>query len=394
MSARTLLACLAVVAAAPAAAQSPEVSGTFVTTLGTDTVAIERYRRTGTKLEGEVLSRFPRVQVLRYVADLAPGRFTGMTISTRPVESDPGAPPLFSMSTIFADSVATTEVQRNGRPDSANSRRRSFRGRAAPSIPGAPAAVGLYEQILVLNQPVGRDSMILSILGAGPSGSAALAMIRRARDTVVFVSSFNPGWIEVATVDAGGRINSLDATATTVKTITRRASGVDFDASARAWAALEASRGRAGRMSPADTVRATVGTANLEIAYSRPFKRGRDIWGTVVKWNEPWRTGANAATHLTTSADLVFGTTVLPAGKYTLWSLPTPAGTKLIINTQTGQWGTQYDPARDLARLDMTQAMLTRPVEEFTITVVPQAAGGVLRMAWDNREYSIPFRVR
>lgn len=96
----------------------------------------------------------------------------------------------------------------------------------------------------------------------------------------------------------------------------------------------------------------------------------------------------------TTSADLVFGTTVVPAGKYTVWSLPTAAGTKLIINTQTGQWGTEYDPARDLARIDMTQTTLAQPVEEFTMTIVPQGTSAILKFSWDNREYSAPFRVK
>jgi hypothetical protein len=147
-------------------------------------------------------------------------------------------------------------------------------------------------------------------------------------------------------------------------------------------------------MSPADTVRSTVGTANLQISYSRPHKRGRQIWGTVVPWNAPWRTGANAATQITTSADLMFGETLVPAGKYTLWTLPTPTGTKLIINKQTGQWGTSYDSQQDLVRLDMAQTSLAQPVEQFTIAVTPQGPNGILRISWDDREYSIPFRVK
>jgi hypothetical protein len=298
------------------------------------------------------------------------------------------------MVTILVDSVATIEVQRGGRPDSANSRRRTFRGRGAPSIPGLPAAFGLYEQILAYNTPSGRDSVTLAMLGPGTGPNASMSLFRRARDTVAFVSSFAPGWIEVASVDAAGHITAMDARATTVKTVTRRVTGLDFDSRTKAWAAQEAARGRAGRMSPADTLRAVVGAASIDIVYGRPFKRGRDVWGTVVEWNKWWRTGANAATTLTTSADLAFGSTVVPAGKYTLWSLPSPAGTKLIINTQTGQWGTEYDASKDLARLDMMQTTLARPVEQFTFSIVPQGGAGVLKFAWDNREFSIPFRVR
>ena len=148
-----------------------------------------------------------------------------------------------------------------------------------------------------------------------------------------------------------------------------------------------------GQISPPDTLRATVGTANIEIAYSRPLKRGRAIFGSnIVPWNQVWRTGANAATQFTTSADLMFGTTLIPAGKYTLWTLPTPTGAKLIFNSQTGQWGTDYDAAKDFARVDLVQSILAKPVEQFTFAIVPQGTGAVLRYSWDDREYSIPFR--
>ncbi len=388
-----LIACFFVVAAT-LEAQTPTVSGTFVSMLGTDTIAIERYTRSGNKLEGDILSRYPQVQVIHYVADLSGGRFRGMSVSTRRPGGDPAAPPLFSAVTLIRDSTATIEVQRGGRPDTVNSRTRSFSGRAVPAIPSFPAAAGLYEQILLFHPPGMADSLKLPTPGSAFGDNSSISLIRRSRDTVVLASSFNGGWVEVATVDAEGKITALDASATTIKSRTHRASGIDFDSRVQSWAALETARGRAGRMSPRDTVKAQVGAAVVEIAYSRPLKRGREIWGNVVKWGEPWRTGADAATGFSTSADLMFGTTVIPAGKYTLWSLPTATGTKLIINSQTGQWGTQYDVARDVVRLDMTQSALSQPVEQFTISVLPASSGGVLKLAWDNREYSIPFRAR
>lgn len=383
---------LALLASGALAAQTPPVSGTFVSTLGVDTIALERYTRTGDKLEGDILQRYPRVRVIHYVADLANDRFRGLSVAARRADSAPTAPPAFSMVTIFGDTTATVEMQRNGRPDTTASGRRAFKGRFAPAFPSFPAAAGVYEQILAFNPPVARDSMLMATLGTAANGT--LSLVRRAKDTIAFVSSFNGGWVELVTVDASGRVTGVDGTATTIKAITRRANGVDFDAFAKSWAAVEVARGIAGPMSPPDTMRAMVGAANIEIAYSRPQKRGRQIWGTVVPWNAPWRTGANAATQLTTSADLMFGTTVVPAGKYTLWTLPTSTGTKLIINSQTGQWGTEYHAERDLARLEMTQTTLAQPAERFTIAVSPQGSSGVLSVSWDDREYSIPFRVK
>jgi len=116
--------------------------------------------------------------------------------------------------------------------------------------------------------------------------------------------------------------------------------------------------------------------------------------GDPVPWNKVWRTGANAATQFTTSSDLMFGSTLVPAGKYTLWTLPTPTGARLIINSQTGQWGTDYDMTKDFARVDLASKALAQPVEQFTIAVVPQGTGGVLRFSWDTTEYSIPFTIK
>ncbi|MEP6507409.1 MAG: DUF2911 domain-containing protein [Gemmatimonadales bacterium] len=394
MSARNLLATLTFIAAASLGAQTP-VSGTFVSTLGVDTAAVERYARTRDKLEGDILLRYPRVRIVHYVADLGAGRFKGMSLSTKRVGADPASAPAFSMVTLLGDTSATVEIQRAGKPDTANTGRRSYRaGIVAPSVPSEPPSYGVYEQMLTFNPPTNVDSVIVTAVAASAGPNTTITMARHSKDSVYFNSSFFPGWIERASVDASGRITGVDATLTTVKTITRRAPELDFDALAKSWAAIETAKGAAGQMSPPDTVRATIGTANVQIDYSRPLRRGREIFGKVVPYDQVWRTGANAATQFTTSADLMFGSTLVPAGKYTLWTLPTAVGAKLIINKQTGQWGTDYDASKDFARIDIVQSILAAPVEQFIIGVVPQTGGGVIRMQWDNREYSIPFRLK
>jgi hypothetical protein len=223
----------------------------------------------------------------------------------------------------------------------------------------------------------------------------SIILRRRGADTVAFTSTFFPGWTEIARVDSRGNIQSVDASATTVKTTAQRVANLDFDAVVKNWSAYEATRGGAiGQMSPPDTVRASVAGANIQVAYSRPGKRGRKIFGNIVPWNEVWRTGANAATMFTTDRDLVIAGTTVPAGKYTLLTLPTPNGAKLIINSETGQWGTDYHADKDFTRVDLQTKTLIQPVEQFEIDVVPQASGGLLRMAWDDREYSVPFTVK
>jgi len=145
-----------------------------------------------------------------------------------------------------------------------------------------------------------------------------------------------------------------------------------------------------GQLSTRDTARATLGGADVWVDYSRPQKRGREIFGNVVPWNTVWRTGANAATQFSTPVDLVIGGATVPAGKYTLWSVPTPSGWKLIVNKQTGQWGTIYDAAQDLVRVDAKVETVTTPVEQFVITFEPGSAPTALTFTWDKTRVSVP----
>jgi hypothetical protein len=263
-----------------------------------------------------------------------------------------------------------------------------------PQVQFSPASYAVYEQILSSAKLNGSDSVGYMVISPGRGPIPSLWLSRRGRDSVAFNNTVFPGWVEVARVDGQGRVLGVNSTATTVATIATRAEKVDLDAIASAWAAADAAH-PVGAMSPADTVRSTIGAAKIEVAYSRPSKRGRVIFGSnVVPWGKVWRTGANAATQFTTSSDLMFGNTLVPAGKYTLWTLPTANGAKLIINSQTGQWGTDYDMAKDFARVDLTSKALSAPVEQFTIAVVPQGSGGALRLSWDTTEYSIPFTIK
>ena len=367
----------------------------IVTRLGVDTVGIERYTRSREKVEGDLVLRYPRVRTFHYVAELGPrGEIKSLTtVVTRP-GTDASAPPLMRAVSTFSDSVAVIQAERNGKADTTVSGRKIFHGMVAPTLFTEPPMYGIYEQILS-SARLGRDSVAYALVGPGNGPVPSIIIRRRGADSVAFTSTFFPGWTEVARVDSRGQLTGIDATATTVKTVAERVASLDYQGLVARWAAYEAARGGAiGQMSPPDTVRANVGGANISVAYSRPFKRGRVIFGNIVPWNQVWRTGANAATMFTTDKDLVFGGTVVPAGKYTLWTLPTPTGAKLIINSETGQWGTDYHQEKDFARVDLNTTQLSPPQEQFVIGVIPQGSGGLLRMAWDNREFTIPFTVR
>lgn len=392
------VAALLTLVVSPLAAQSSRtpVTGFFITRLGTDTVAVEHYTRSGDKLVGDLLMRNPSARVFHYVADIGSnGQIKGMTVNLRLVGADTASPPMTSITTLFADSIATINVARAGVPDTVATGKKVYHGRVVPQVQFAPGAYGVYEQILASSKLIGTDSVGYVVIAPGRRSSPSMWITRRGRDSVVYNNTVFPGWIEVARVDSHGRILGVNSTATTVKTIATRADKVDIGAIAKTWGAADAARGPVGEMSPPDTVITIIDHRRIEVVYGAPFKRGRVIFGDVVPWNKVWRTGANAATQLTTSSDLVFGSTVLPHGTYTLWTVPTPTGAKLIINSQTGQWGTDYDMSKDFARLDLATKILPKPVDQFRIDVDPNGPlAGVLRLSWDTTEYSIPFTIK
>jgi hypothetical protein len=156
------------------------------------------------------------------------------------------------------------------------------------------------------------------------------------------------------------------------------------------------------RLSPQDTVKATIDDAQITVVYSRPYTKDpktgemRKIWGGLVPYGKVWRTGANEATLLTTTKPLEIGGTALPAGTYSLFSQPEENGTaKLIINKQTGQSGMQYDEKQDFARVDLAKSTFDKPVDQFTITIEKNpSGGGTLKLTWEETGYSVNFSVK
>ena len=158
------------------------------------------------------------------------------------------------------------------------------------------------------------------------------------------------------------------------------------------------------RISPHETVSKVIDGNRVTIVYGRPYTKdpdtGKDrkIWGDLVPYGEVWRTGADEATLLITQKPIVIADTTIPAGAYTLWTVPNQDGTaKLIINKQIGQWGMgpgSYDEKQDLVRVDLKKEAVDTPVDQFTMAVSKDpSSGGVLSMVWEKTEFSVPFTV-
>jgi Protein of unknown function (DUF2911) len=141
-----------------------------------------------------------------------------------------------------------------------------------------------------------------------------------------------------------------------------------------------------GKPSPAASATCDLGGGKtIKTDYSSPRMKGRKIYGELVPFGEVWRTGANDATTFATSADVVVGGKAVPAGSYTIFTVPGADKWTLIINKKTGEWGIPYKYESDeLVRVDMSLSKLAAPVENFTIAYDKSAGGCTLRMDWET----------
>jgi hypothetical protein len=358
----------------------------LVVQLGRDTTSVESYTRTENRVEVDQCGRSPRLQRRHFVYDYANGSLThfsmvvtppGETTSTQVVEI-----------TFDADSMRT-ETRTLGQPV-----KRSTLAWPPGTflVPSASPWSGYETQVMKLVQSK-SDSLVgrMHYLGAP---SALRIRFRKQADGLVNATN-ELGDVFEARVDKSGHILAIKPIAGTAQFTVNRVGALDVGAMAASFLVREKAGKGLGVLSPRDTVEvASGGGATLWVDYGRPRKRGRVVFGGVVPFGSVWRTGANAATQFKTDKALDFGGTVVPAGFYTLWTVPSSVGWKLIVNSETGQWGTAHNSEKDLYTIDMKMTALAQAVEQFTISVEPTSGGGILKLDWDTTRASAPFVVR
>tara|TARA_A100000171_G_scaffold22530_1_gene20955 strand:+ start:2947 stop:3486 length:540 start_codon:yes stop_codon:yes gene_type:complete len=145
--------------------------------------------------------------------------------------------------------------------------------------------------------------------------------------------------------------------------------------------------------SPAEIASYSNNAINIEVTYSRPFKKDREIFGKLVPYGKWWRTGANEATTIQLSRDVSFSGKTLKAGLYSLVTIPGETEWQIIFNNQIHDWGTVYTPEDDELRVTAKVEELPEVVEQFTIDFSEENGGPVLIMAWDKTKVSTPFKV-
>jgi len=379
----------------------PERKYGFLALLGRDTISVESISRSGNKVVIDGVDRFPRVRRRHTEIELGPGSTIRHLVMDIHTPSEPANQRERHVTAdVTADSVHILQT------DDAGKLRHEFATNGAVAMAHVPQMYSLYE--LYFDAALARATALKR--GVGDTIQLRQFYIDREFDRfplhhgVVRLLSGNRAEIQhdwlsgtgEASFDSAGNMLSYSGARTTYLVDVKRLDSVpDVKGLADRFEAEEQAKGGVKQLSPRDTVRATIGSASFTVDYSRPLARGRDLLGNVIPYDRVWRTGANAATQFTTSAPITLAGIRLAAGTYTLWTVPHQNGVDLIVNGQSGQWGTQYDRSRDVGTARMQSSQLATPVDQFTISVTgSDARHGMLTMEWGSFRWTAPIEIR
>ncbi|WP_020403529.1 DUF2911 domain-containing protein [Gracilimonas tropica] len=353
----------------------------FVTLLGNDTLAVEEFTITDSTITTRVILRSPETQISTYVMEFDEYRGMESMLQTDHIPSlgfsDEGATARSIIKN--GDSLRVSTLGEDGETNSY----------MAPYEPGTLPFIDMVHwpfEIAFRNAvEAGEDTVSQPMLSGNRISDFVIATIEG--DSMTIRHPFRG--VMGVDVTAEGGIQNLDAGLTTRKLKVHRVDDLDMNALAERFA-----RNPVGELSGAVSAEFQFKGTNFRVDFGSPQKRGRELFGNIVPWGERWRTGANRATHFYTSEDLMFGDLEVPAGEYTLFTIPEPEGGTLIINKQTGQNGQTYDESRDLGRVPMEISIKEDTTEAFTITVEETEEGGRLNLIWGNTVFYSDFRVQ
>ncbi|HEV7705262.1 MAG TPA: DUF2911 domain-containing protein [Gemmatimonadaceae bacterium] len=384
---RLALLAFAVVSATPAA----DERAAFVTTLGRDTVALESFVRTATRVEGDIMVRIPGTVLCHYVLVLAgDGSVTRSTLDVKPIgiSTLPERHVTIELThdSIFADVDSAGHHDKTRRAAGANVYPQFMTGYGDSY--GLYSSLGVYEA-LIQHLVTGTDTVNIPSVNMATGRTVPRQFLRRS-PTAVDADYFNIAWTHLV-LDAVGQIVSADGSETTEKVQSHRVDYLDVPQAAKRFAALDKEGKGLGLASPNVIAKGLVGGQMVVVTYGSPRRRDRTIVGNVVRYDKVWRTGANEATVIVFDKPMVIGTTTFPAGSYSLWTLPKKDGSvDLIVNSQHGQYGTDYDASHDIVHVPMKVATVAAPQDNFIFLV----SGTDLSMSWDTFVWSVPISAK
>jgi DUF2911 family protein len=373
----------------------------FVTMLGNDTISIESVARQGNTLKSDEVDRFPRVQVRHTVVNLNDNGSIQHLVMDIHTPSEPlGQRDRKVVATVVNNKVHLSKT------DSMGTLNRDFATGGSIVVAHVPQMYSLYELYfaaalkqaaaskLAAGSPVQmRQFYIDREFDRFPLGHATVTPLAGGRADITHDWLSGTG---EAVMDSGYKMVSYSGDRTTYKVqVKRLATPPDVKAIADRFQAIEAGGGTVKSLSVRDTTRAQIGKTIFTVDYGRPLLRGRTLLGDVIPYDRVWRTGANAATQFITSTPIKLAGMQIPAGIYTLFTAPHTNGVDLIVNKQSGQWGTEYNGSLNLGVTRMISEVAIVPVEKFTISIIPSDnRHGTLVMEWGSFKWTAPIQVQ
>ena len=364
-------------------------SGSFVATLGTDTMHVERFAQQGNRLDGVVVTRSPSTRIARWTAQLdAQGQLTKYDIQTTAGDGSAVAGVAERMTFTWTGDSLVRDMVVQGQ--ASQQRFATPPGTVpGPTLPYLGVSYLMHEigfRAARRRQPDSTGAWRL------PQVFAISRQLSASPTRIWFVGADSAEMDYFGVARSGwkfgndGRLLRADWRGTTYRYQVVRTAALDVDAMARAWTAADARGLAMGALSPRDSARGNVGALAASMNYSRPSRRGRIIWGQVVPWNAVWRLGADVATHITLSVPARIGGVAVPAGSYSLWMLPSETGTSmLILNKRIRIFGTQYDVREDFVRIPLERSALSPTVDRLTLAVEQ----GKFWIRWGDAAYAV-----
>jgi hypothetical protein len=358
--------------------------GCLIYTLGKDTTAIGNYELNGYDFSLTVADLTEAVTVSKLKGTFFPNGEL-QAVEGNMYKPVPGKDPqLLSAYKLYYDSNSTfIETRRN---NTVSKRKYPAKIMVANSLGGYTL---VYMPALLVNFAPGKngDSVLSHHI---VFNSARDFVIRKTGDGNFSIGSSVMG-IFTLSLDKKDNLRSVDGIGTSWNIKGTVVPLLDMDSVIAANVSKDQVNPHIAITNRLDSVQRTIGGAAIKIRYSRPSVRGRVIFGEVVPYDRFWRTGADAATKLTLSQPIYFNGKELPAGEYSIFTLPSKNGWTIMFNKQPNIWGTEYKAANDVLRVPMSVEVLQERAELLTIELVQTDKGGRIEISWEKLKASVPF---
>ena len=358
-------------------------SASFVATLGTDTVIVETYNMVPNHLYGKAFLRYPvdRIGVFNFhfhpdgsiqyysMSYMKPDSSYVTSSHTEGVSCENGTCTYFS-SKWGGHGEYVNEYQVN---------EMNFMGGWTPTL-------SLIEWNCMRLIKSGQQVLPITMLN-DYIGVRQVALSKGNGNTMIFGGDF----LKYAKIKASpdGRIMAYDGTGTPWNYIVTKHEPINVDEMAKRMSI----KAKIGIPSPKELVNFGIAEDTISLSYSRPLKRGREIFGGIVPFESIWRTGANDPSTINFPYDVLFGKITVPKGEYCIYTIPRVDGWTLIFNTDFEQWPTEPNRAKDFALVPLQVRNTDHSTEQLTITIDPVKGGGIIKFNWDETEAFAPFSV-